>query len=487
MQITIPELSLKAITPIRNAKKKKKKSADQILQLGSDERVKKLPDEVSELFVSEYRNSLDDLLYPYVATHMYTLSQANAYADMLVSTIFGDENHLGLFQFVKDKSVDNLSDKEMVIYCERLIIKGWSIKLHNGTYWIYNGDLQRITNVTGKNSLSNEGLTFNPSNAHLFLPEEVGARIQTLAMGMGYEADALVEIGSLDMVLRSADGDLKTAGYILNYNKLRDILLKRSKYPTLSDGLTITKLYMEGFRLAARLINGGAVIQKDKQVFVLYPIQDELGVTLNKDMASVVGSRIKDKLMPRKVVNQSLQEVKDLKQAYAILTEYFDLEPMSYKDSIDRMRRITNEGTRPKASLYESIASVIVTDAILLGNNMFNLGCVGIDSVSGRVFSYASREYFSTSQEALEEFIRNAQDVEALTRFDAFLDNFYAFRLISLAARQNLVGVIKLLPTEYFENLKRVEFPGDDYKMEFEAPMKYFDTAREFILSYEGK
>lgn len=490
----------KAVSKTSKRRNTKKKKAEEILHLGNIRRLAKLPDEVTLEFLGQYKENLDDLLYPYVANHVYTVSYANAYEEAIIHNIFGNEKHLGIFQFLKDKNVDNRSDKELVAYAESLLMKGWHIVDEGGKYWLYNGDFQRVLDLTGAASLAKDAasLTFDPGNAHIFIEDGIASKIHAVAEQVGQSADDLAGTGSLDLLLGFIS-DAKFAGYILNYNTFRHLLEKPAKYATLTEGITMSDLYEQEFRLDNKLVaplNKRLTIHKGTDSYILFGITPELNqpYVINKDLARVIASNIKDELFKTSagVINQSFTEIKELRHTFALMTKYIDSDAvrMSYADVVDsfsRLERYTSDGSvhgKFYTKVTQDFAAIAVTEAILLGNYNFSLASIGFDPISGKFYSYTSRDEFTTKMEALDFLINNAQEGEPDTKgfFEPFLGEMFPFRPDSRTFAENVDKLIKNLPSDYLRALSSVEFNTDEYTQDFVAARNYFEKARSFIL-----
>jgi len=495
-----PQMDTHKAVRKRPARKSNKKKAAQVLQLGDEKRLAKLPDVVTLEFLSAYKENLDAFLYPYVVSGAVTLSQAHDYEETLITTIFGDETHLGIFQFLQDKNVGGKPDKFLVSLAEQLVVKGWHINHEGRKYWLINGDFQRVIDLTGKAELSKDAasMTFDEANAHLFLEDGVASKIEALAAKQGYNADDLANSGHLDLLLAHIN-NVEFAGYLVNYNNLRQVLRKSSKYRTLTEGTTMNALYEQGFRLGTQItfpLGKRTIMEQDGKGFIITKASSQLNqeYIVNKTLLSVVASRVKEALYKkmRFIQPEVLIELKELRQTFAVMREFWnsDTTYMTYSDMADAFRRLDvgyREGTVSKG-LYQRVkemfSAVVVTDAILLGDSKFSLSSFGFDSISGRFFSYISNSSFTTKLEDIQNLsaAEPANTVADGEFFGQFLDGIFPFSSKNIHFVESLSSIWENIPQEYISALQEVTLDAEEYDIELTAIKEYFESARSLIL-----
>lgn len=463
----------------RRRKQKKKKGKIQNLHVGDPRRLAGLPDSVDEEFLTGYKDTLDALLYPYVAYNQVPLSYAHRYAKAIMDNIFGTDKHLGIFHYLQDKNVEGLTDKDLVNHAEKLLMRGWHIKDEGTKFWLYNGDLQRVIDVTGNGDISllSESQSFDESNAHLFFEESTASKINAFADRLGYDADALSMTSSLDLLLDKTD-NREFFGYLTNYERLRVILSKEYKYRTLLDGFSMQDLYSEGYRISKKLVPSGAVLAKGNEHIIIFPTTDEMNTvhTLNKSLLSQIATDLRTALYEKlpKMNAQRVQALKSLRHVFAYTSELWetDLVSNSYienKQILDRLdhqvqNKIISEGY--KTSVEQALAMAVVTESILLGNYWFNLSSIGLDSLSGNIYVYHTFDSF-TRENLTAELEGEASN------------GVFKYRVTAK-------DYIEKLPTSYIRALKSLEFPQEEYVQELAGPQDYFENARKFILSEAG-
>lgn len=471
------ELDVVKAAPSQPAKSKKRKKNSKIqnIHIGDPRRLAHLPNEVNEDFLVKYKDTLDALLYPYVAYGKVPVSYAHRYAQAIMDNVFGTEKHLGIFHYLQDKNVEGLSGKDLVNHAEKLLMRGWHVKEENTRYWMYNGDLQKIIDVTGNGEVSvlSESQSFDTTNAHLFFEESTAAKINAFAERLGYDADTLSLTSSLDILLNKTENK-EFFGYLTNYERLRVILEKQYKYRTLTDGLSMQNLYSEGYRISPTLVPNGAVLKREGEgEVIIFPTSDEVNTvhTVNKSVASQIANEIRQALYKKlpKMNAQQTEPIKDLRHVFAYTSELWktDLVTNSYienKQILDRLdhqvqNRIISEGY--KNTMEQALAMAVVTESILLGNYWFNLSSLGLDSLSGNIYVYSTFDVFT--RENLQTELEGPE--ETIFKY-----------------RSNAKDYIDKLPVSYIRALKSIEFPMDEYVQEFESIQSYFEDARRYIL-----
>lgn len=479
--------SLKAAKREKTTTKKKtaKKSPVESVVLGDVNRLVNLPDVMSIEFLEEYTENLDELLYPYVSSKVMTIGYASRYKDVIIENIFGNEQHLGIYHYLREKNQQGMSDKELVAYAEKLLSQGWHIRQEGPQYWLVNVDFTKIIELTGPAPLAKEiaSLVFDEASAHIFLNESVASRFGALARTIGQDADELAASGNLDLLLTRVT-DNKFGGYIINYTAWRNILKKHTKYETLTEGVTPLDLYEQGFRLDNRITypaGENAILTNGSKKFMSVPVRPEvsLEVGLNNYQLACIAAKAKKELLSvvPGVVVQEIQEIKELRHTFALLIDYWDSPSaaQTVSDSWDVLRRIqahvddgaVSEGFATK--LMEALCAIFVTEAVLLGDAHTTLAKIATDSISGNVYSYNGLNYFSQKLSEID-----LRDVEEPT--------FSNIPLL-LSGSPVLSGMISRLPKKFIGKLSGYELDTKDYPGEFAKLRDYFSQARELVLS----
>lgn len=486
--LSIPMDTEKAVK--KSSKRKRITKPSQQLSLGDYKRIEKLPDLVSIEFLDEYSETLDMVLLPYVTHGLITIGYASKYKEKVIENVFGNEHHLGLFHYLKDKNSENKSDKELVSYAEKLLVKGWHIRQEGNQYWMVNADFTRIIEMTGKAPLAKElsVLSFDESSAHIFLDDAVASKFAALARTLGQDADELAAQGNLDVLLARVT-DEKFGGYIVNYNAWRRALRKQAKYATMTDGITPMELYEEGFRLDSKItypVSKYASLTDGAKKYLVIPVLPEINPNhgFNNYMVASLASKMKSELLApvKGVVTQEVTELKDLRHTFALMVEQWEgvFAGMTYEETAEAIQRIkAHVDSGAVASSYgrrllESLAAIFVTESILLGNKESSITSIGIDSISGSIYSYNGLNYFS-------------EEISSLT-----LPGGMEFSLGSLSGvvRMSLSGgaskvlseMVKVLPKSFLSNLANYQVDASEYPQQFNSILNYFEKARELVL-----
>lgn len=469
----------KAVETRKPAKKKTKKTnrnVEEYLQLGDYRRLELLPDVVSVEFLSLYADGLDEILLPYVKHGMISIGYASRYKDTILRNIFGNENHLGMFHYLKTKDVEQKTDKELVSYAEKLLSKGTHIRQEGHQYWLVNAELDRLLEMTGRAPMAREveALVFDESSAHIFLDESIASKLASLAKTIGQDADELALQGNLDVLLAKIS-DETFGGYVINYNAWRNILKKESSYPTSNDEVTPMDLYTSGFRLDSQItypIAQHAVFTDGTKKYTMVPVSHEMNLShgVNYSLLSVIAAKVKKDLLSGIAETQGITEVKNLQNTFALLVERWEVEELTYADISDILNRVmahTQDGHSAsyEKKVMEALASVFVTEYLLLGNAHMSLSAINLDSVGGGVYSYAASRYFD---------IEIPQVVIG--------EEFSLASLLRPVDDSMISGMIKILPKKFLSKLSAYELDLSSYPREFNSLKGYFEAAKQAVL-----
>jgi len=478
-----------------NANRQKQKPPESYPQLGDVQRFKDFPDVVDSVFISRYRQSLDDFLVPYIQQGEMTISSANRFIDNLVNQIFGNQKYFGLFSYLKERNYENSAERELVRTAERLINSGWRIVKDKNTerYKIINSEGGIVIDATGASEFSEESsaIEMDESSAHVFIDGGDASRIEALALTAGQSADNLNNINSLNSLLGYTD-DRKIQGIIRNHGKLRSILRGIGSYQTLKPGITFNDLYGMGYTLSDKMIfsrDDRVVMTDGKNSFVIYGITPEINQThgLNKDLAAFIASNFKKAIfsyMPL-IEPQGLSEINKFNRVIAMMSDYWNPEKtnMSYADMIDSLNRMdlfvkSGEISRDfYNAVFSNFAAIVATEVILLGNNWFSLSSISLDTISGRFYSYSSRDNFSISENDLSLIGSSATNMPA--EFSQFTKSIYSFR----PSEGNLGIILSSLPANYLKALETIQISIEGYPLKFDGIVRYMEAAMQIIKS----
>jgi hypothetical protein len=490
--------TMKAINPVSP---RPKKQAQAYPALGDVSRFEKFPDNVDDKFIAMYRDNLDAFLIPYIQQGEMTVSKAHEFIENLVEQIFGNKKHYGLFSYLKERNYENSAERELVRTAERLINSGWRVVKDKNTerYKIINSEGTTIIDATGASEFFEEtsAVIMDSSSAHLFIDSNTAAKIESLARAVSMDADSLTKVDSLEsLIIHTKDKNLQ--GYILNYKKLRSLLGRGNSYPTLTKGTSFSNLYEQGFTLSSRMVlshDSRVVMTNNMDFYMVYPVGEHLNQNhgANKDLLAVISSNIKRDIFKSitNVTPQVLMEIKDFNRVVALMSEYWDDERvlMSYADAVDSLRRMDSYVNNGEISrdfynrVFSSFAALVVTEAILLGNNWLSISSLGFDPIQGRFYSFASRDVFTAGESELNSFALNYRNGRSAPTFAPFTSSVYPFRFSS---PDNLSILLENLPKEYVYAIQTINTKIDGYPIQLEGVGRYMRKAIEFILSRGG-
>lgn len=479
-----PDITTKSVT-----KKKKKASSTKVKDeiayatLGDFNRISHLPDIVTEEFVSMYSDTLEELLQPYVSSRLLTIGYASRYRQALLENIFGSESHLGIFHYLKERDLDKKTDKEIVLYSEQMILKGWQIRKEANQYWLVNSDLQRVIEMTGRAPMFKElaALSFDDSSAHVFLEDSVASKMSALAKTLGHDADELAATGNLDILLARVS-DSKFSGYVINYNAMRRILKKPAKYTTSVDGISMVDIYNEGYRLSSQLsfpFSEKAILTKGDRLYSVKSVEDDVNKThfVNRFLLSAVAAKVKkDILSGTGIIFPEVIEIKDFRNTIALMTELYPSEffDSSFSDTLDVLEGVFSS-SRQLDKIITNVATLAIIDGVLLGNQWFSPACFSIDSVSGKVFSKHSLDYFTAK----------AVDLPILSDSKSPLsrDVFNYFFLSDTARPDVLSTLMASVPSSIKSKIASYNLDLSEYPYKLSGVQGYFEKAKEVIVN----
>lgn len=393
----------------KSTARRRKKGFGTVLGLGDPGRISMLPENVDEAFLEDYQDGLDRLLTLYVTSGALTITEATRYTEYIFGTIFGTHEHLGLFQYINNKGRELYSnDREVVSAAEEFLMRGWRI-VKDGDRWVLLDDsLTTMMDMTGATDIAEVASTrvFSPDTAHIFLSDEVASRVAALAKRSGFDADSLVSMGQLDLLLSSTDSK-EMAGYLLNYNALRFALKKSGKYQAPNSDVTFSTLYDDGYRLGSQIFYptlSRTIMEKGTDSVVITPVRSDLHdeLMLNVSSLAVVASDIREQVYRRNITPQKLTPITEFGQVIALVTEFWTTDavrtsPTELYEILNRLD--ANYRSKELSGKYyravrQAFAEVLITEVYLLGNDRFSLSSFGFDTVGGKFFVYAGDRVF---------------------------------------------------------------------------------------------
>lgn len=424
-----------------------------VAALGDFSRLQHLPDSVSSQFISEYVDTLDEVLLPYVTARVMTLQQATDYRSVLTDMIFGNEVHVGMYGYISELDTAGYTPAEVVGKVEELIVAGWRVNEYDGRWHLVSDLGARVMDVTGpsvyRDYTAASGI--DDQSAHVFFPEDVAAKVSVAAKRIGQDADELARYGHLDLLVGEINDDI-LAGYVINYGRLRDVLRKNASYNALSGTKDITELYKEGFRLGSRIIaSGAAVLEKGGVEYAVLPVEEKTQFGLNVYMLAQVVYSAKKRLVPRLVVPEVV-EISDLGKVFAVMSEIF---PDDYSSAtfVDNYDYISNEQVR------KELAQLAAVEVALFGNGDFNDGSFVYNGISNRLFSHHHLNYFT------KPF--------SLVKSSGEFTGTFTDEDISVLLRE--------VPDGFMTRVSGYELPLGKYPYDFSKIIEWFDEAREIF------
>jgi hypothetical protein len=478
---TIVDLQ-KSVKPKQDAPAVKQAKAEvAFASLGDASRLSMLPDIITDEFVTLYSDTVEEVLLPYVQAKLISIRYASEYRQALLENIFGSENHLGIFHYLKEKNLSVASDKDIVHQAEVMILKGWQIRREGHQFWLVNGDLTRIMDMTGRAPMFKEiaMLSFDESSAHIFLDESVASKISAVAKTLGHDADALAASGNLDLLLARIT-DNKFAGYVVNYNALRRILRKASRFNTLVDGMNMMDLYREGYRIDSQMtfpFSEKVILSKGDDKFIMRAVTDDTNrqFLINKYLLSSIAARVKSELFAGTgVVSPEIIEIKEIRNTFALMTPMYPYEYLTHSgaDNLDILQniKIHKRGSTYVDRVFQNVAMFAIVEGILLGNKHVSPASFIIDSVSGKIFCHHSLDNFTRP---LDEGIPDS--AQEMDKFDVMSN-------LHLDTQSTVSALVKALPESFLNKLATYELNPTDYPYEFAGIREYFSSAKARIL-----
>lgn len=484
------ETTLKSVKP-----GKARKVMRDSLKLGDPGRLDKLPDEVTPEFLDVYRDGLDRYLHAYVANNTMTLTEAARYKEYIFDTVFGNTQHLGLFQFIRAKAASVYpNEKEMVTAAENFLMRGWHILHDAGRWWVVNDSFDKLLDVTGSSDISEKstGMVFTPDTAHLFLADDVASKVSALAKKAGFDADVLAGIGQLDLLLAETD-NREFAGYLMNYNAMRVLLRKTGKYSLLRGTTTFNSLYEDGYRLGNQIFYPAlsrVILEKGSDTILLTPVSDELddNHTVNKTLLAKVASDVRRTLYSKRVFAQELHEVEEFGYSVALMSEFWETDATrdSVTDIYGMLRRLDSgrASGSVSASYYDalrsSLSEILIGEVLLLGNDRFTLSSFGLDSVGGKFFIYATENVFSDSAPTKPAVVEELQGGN-----ESFFTRCLHSGFSRAFVEKNLGKLLEYASDSFKKAALSAVVNTKDYHLELDGVTEFIETAKTKIRGAE--
>jgi len=446
----------------KKRKRSKNKVPPEAIQLGNESALSHLPNEVNDEFLRLYNETIDDMLYPYVAHGVVSISHASKYGQTIVENVFGNDSHLGIYHYLKDKNANNLSDKKLVSQAEKLLMQGWHIKSETGRFWLYNPSLERVLDMGGssKESIYADAQSFGPENSHLFFDEITASKIYALAKHFGYDADELSKYNNLNVLLTKTE-NLKLKGYLTNYARMQVLLEKNHTYRTLTQGTSLFDLYEKNYRFSDKIVPKGIILSNDDNDLIVFPTEGKMGesFSFHKGMMGFVAHQLRKEIYKnfKKINFQNIIPLKDMRYVFGFASDFFEssMVQRSYFESVNVLEKIN------KDEIMKDLSTLIVTESILLGNEWFNPTSFGFDSASNEFFVYFTKDSFTRKN--LDTLVNPASK------------EVFSYSL-------NALDFVDYLPSSYKDVIKDLEIDSSDFDVEMNSIKQYFEEAKEFIL-----
>lgn len=467
--------------------------------LGDSQRLQTLPDQVSTDFIHAYNLLLDELLYPYVVARIYTFEQAVRFNDALIKNLFGTHEYLGIYQYLSTVDKTGLTEKELVVEAERLILKGWHIRVEEEQYWLFDADGEKLADMTGDSGFGEESLviTNSPESAALFFDDSVATKVAAVAKKLGYDVKALVKTSTLDMLLSETD-NMEFAGYIINYNAFKKIMSASGKYATSKVGESFSSLYNQGYRYSSNIhlpfeqrcvLDGSG---EDSVSLLIKRTSDEFDkqYSVNRSLLSVLAyTNARGLLKPQRIRQDKLLEIKDIKHTIALGTVYYESADVSFgiHELVALLEGAVSRKGEKFNKLLQKLCVLVTTDVLLFGNNNFNVTSF-IYEPSSTTIHFPFHESSFTAQFAdLENFRLKAPssaskeaDTDIVTTLISGMNS--PLGLEKTHKYPLLIQCIRRLPESYISTLRSMEFSTKGYDLVLGRVTDYVNTAKETIL-----
>jgi len=372
---------------------------------------------------TNYKKQVEETLVHYINSGHFTLSQAHEYMTKLVDTIFGNDEHSGLYEFIKSDYKDlNLEDEEVLKRCEKMFENGWRVMPHEGKFWLVDDNLRAVKDVTGPQTImepeeEKEALLITQETAYIFLKHESRAKLVKAAKPLNIDP---VEFKSPQFTYNfvfdktgGADSDLFPLAQ--SYRGLSKILTRLAYFPYVKEMTDITQLYESGFRLSDDKINpttfSRAYIESKTKNYILTPVRnDMIGNRYQDELAILYAYKKREALKDLGIDVEVPLQVGEKGQTFALMFEdkedYTDLQDLGeiirILDSVESNHRNKSYPSASYKKLIQNICALAVIEAILFGNGRFSLADITINTVQSSIkLRYTGKVTTHTPQELM--------------------------------------------------------------------------------------
>jgi hypothetical protein len=243
-------------------------------------------------------------------------------------------------------------------------------------------------------------------------------------------------------------------------------------------------IYKDGYRLSSQLsfpFSEKAIFEKGDTRYSMKAVEDDINKThmVNKYLLSSIAARVKkDILSGTGVIFPEVIEIKDFRNTIALMTELYPSEfsDATFSETLDVIDNVFSSkrsgGFFDK--LMSNIAALAVVEGLLLGNQWFSPSSFSVDSVSGKVFSNHSLDYFTTEPVDLDSISLSPGTISR--------DTLKVFFLMDLSNPETVSAMISAVPENVKSKIASYTLDLSSYPYQFEGIKSYFEKARRVIV-----
>lgn len=355
---------------------------------------------------SDYKNKVEEMLVHYINNGHFTLSKAHEYMTSLVQTIFGNDEHSGLYEFIQKNYTDlKLDDAEILKRSEKMFENGWRVKKQDGRFWLLDENLKAVRDVTGPQTIlepeeEKDSIVINQETSYLFITTSSRAKLVKALKPYNIDPKELksAQFAYNFVYDKTGGADSELFGLVQSYKALSKILAKVSYFPYVKNMTEITQLYDDGIRLSSNRVNPTsftrAYMESKSKKFILTPVRPaKIGEYHQDQLALMYAYKKKEALSELGIDVEIPTQIGEKDQTFALLFT----DPEDYRDVQDlgeivRILTALNYSYRSKAypasnykKLISNISALAVIESMLFGNGRFSLADLTIDTVHGNV------------------------------------------------------------------------------------------------------
>lgn len=381
----------------------------------------------SQEYVASYKQHIELQATEYVKAGAWTLSQGYQYVDNLINTVFGNEKHSGIIDFLVSQQHLKLNEQDLIAHAVNYVNQGWHVAPMGSKYFLLSGEFKRVADVTGPSSIvpASAIIDIDIDNMHMMFEQDIASQIVQFAASKSITPQEVrVATFMLELFTKNQDdvGDLY--GYVQNYYNLFKVLEKFTFYKgSMEEGVSIRELYALGYRISG-IMNPTdeprAYLQKGSDVIVLRPLQRDVSILgpINNDLVNLLGTRLQNELLEKySVITDVPTEITELSATFSLAYKYdnFSFNNLDFYET-ERMLRVID--TQSQSGLYpaknvkkitEAVAALAITRILLLGDSKFNPGSFSIDTVNNKVYSKYTGTLFTTDIQSLKMYQSNTK------------------------------------------------------------------------------